>query len=249
MRRTAALYSVLLGLSTICVSACGHQAAMPAPPAKAFVNPIGGFDGFGASALTSSSPTRIEHLVTWEPVGLPNYRAANGDYSIVAPYLDWAITRQGRAPAQLTDQLNTAGIVSVYYTDPNRQKTTGPEYTNDETTFAHDCSNDRVLITKLPYLFYLMNPASTDLYQLWINEVNNVRNTWGGNPEYIFEDTADHINYVSALPCNFTQAAWDEATNAMDTTFTSTIHLPLIYNGGDVHLLNHVVGITPAVAI
>jgi hypothetical protein len=237
MRRTAALYSVLLGLSTICVSACGHQAAMPAPPARDIVNPIG------------SSPTRIEHLVTWEPVGYPNYRAPLGDYSVVAPYLDWGITPQGKAPALLTNQLNTAGIISVYYTNPNRQKTTGPEYTSDESTFAHDCFQNRILITKVPYLFYLMNPASPDLYQLWINEVNNVRNTWGGNPRYIFEDTADHINFVTALPCSFTQSAWDQATNTMDTTFTSATTLPIIYNGGDVHLLNHVVGITPSIAI
>jgi hypothetical protein len=199
--------------------------------------------------MTSNAPGRTEHLTTWVEVGGMFYNPPHDDWAKVAPFIDWAITIQGPKAAEMTTDLNSAGIHSVYYTDPNRQRTDGPEYTNDESTFAHDCSGNRILITKLPYLFYLMNPSSPDLYQLWINEINRVRDQWGGDPQYVFEDTADHINYVSAMPCDFWQPTWDASTNAMDVTFENSIKLPIIYNAGDIHLLDNVVGVSPAVDI
>jgi hypothetical protein len=159
------------------------------------------------------------------------------------------MTGQGPGNAQLIDELNSAGIKSVYYTDPNRQKVGGPEYSNDESTFAHDCAGNRILITKVPFAFYLMNPASTDLYTLWNEEASRAIQTWHGNPSYFFEDTADHFNYVSSMPCNFSQPAWDAATNAMDTAFETGVRVPIIYSAGGVHLLDGKVGVSPAVAI
>lgn len=199
--------------------------------------------------MTSRSPQRVEHVVTWVEVGGQFYNPKNVNWNKVAPYADWAITIQGPDAAKMTVALNAAGINSVYYTDPNRQEPGGPEYTQDEATFAHDCSGNRILITKLNYLFYLMQPGEPDLTQLWISEIQNVRNNWHGDPEYIFEDTADHINYVSSMPCHFWQPAWDADTNAMDKVFERNIRRPIIYNAGNMHLLNNAVGISPAVNI
>src|SRR5450755_204063 len=252
MRRLVAFALAIGWFCALALVACAHRAAIPMPvEAGQGAASLGGGGGlsFGARQMTSESQVRIEHLTTWEPVGGPNYIAPGGDYSTIAPFLDWGITIQGPAAALLTNQLNSAGIISVYYTDPNRQKINGPEYTTDETTFAHDCSNSRILITKVAYKFYLMDPSSPKLAQLWIAEVNNMRKKWGGSPRYIFEDTADHINYVTALPCNFQQSAWDAATNTMDSTLTASVNLPIVYNAGDVHLLNNNVGVSPALGI
>ena len=226
------------------------QSSIGAPTPATLTEPAsGGSDSFGPQRMTSGSPQRVEHLTTWTETGGTFYNPPNDDWSIASQYIDWGITIQGPKAAKLTKTLNDAGIISVYYTDPNRQKTKGPEYTNDESTFAHDCNGDRIVITKLPYTFYLMNPASPDLYQLWINELQNVRHNWGGDPDYVFEDTADHINFVSSMPCAFWQPAWDASTNAMDVTFENATHEPIIYNAGDIHGLNDKIEVSPAVEI
>jgi hypothetical protein len=160
----------------------------------------------GGGILQRQSGGRTEHITSWTMVGGPDYNAPNGDYSVIAPYVDYAMTGQGPANSLLIDELNSAGVKSVYYTDPNRQKVNGPEYTTDETTFAHDCSNNRILITKVNFLFYLMDPSSTNLSKLWDDEGNRVIQQWHGSPSYFFDDTADHFNYVSSMPCNFTQS-------------------------------------------
>jgi hypothetical protein len=246
--RAVCIRASVASIVAACVAACGHSSVIPGSQAQLSAPQREMADARDGVPVAGST-ARTEHLTTWTMVGGTDYNAPNGDYSAIAPYVDWAMTGQGPGNAQLIDELDAAGIVSVYYTDPNRQKIDGPEYSQDETTFSHDCSSNRILITKVPFTFYLMDPSSADLHQLWNEEGNRVIQTWHGSPSYFFEDTADHFNYVTAMPCGFSQQAWSDATNAMDTAFENAVHVPIIYSAGGIHLLGGQVGVSPAVAI
>jgi hypothetical protein len=125
--------------------------------------------------------------------------------------------------------VQSAGMQTMYYTQPNRQAPGGPEYTNDETTFAHDCNGDRITATNYPS-HYLMEPSSTHLGQLWADEVNNVINNWHASYNVMYEDLSDTIIYTSASPCNWSQSEWTTASNNLDSFETAT-GTGLVYNG------------------
>jgi hypothetical protein len=148
-----------------------------------------------------------------------------GTYSVspsdVSQWVDYVMT----TPA-LSSAAQAAGEKSVLYSDPNRQPPGGPMWTNDETTFAHDCNGSRITIAGANTL--LMDVHSTHLWALWPAFVA-LTQTWGGQWNYIFEDSANEINTnrLSALPCNFDQTDWTAQTNQMDSVLGS----PIIYNG------------------
>jgi hypothetical protein len=118
------------------------------------------------------------------------------------------------------------GIKGALYTDPNRVAPGNLMWTNDESTFAHDCYGNRITVQGSPDR--LMDPHSTHLRSLWQLLVNTEIG-WGAVFDYVFEDSADEIQTqkLSALPCHFDQNSWTNATNQMD----SQLSLPIVYNG------------------
>ena len=160
------------------------------------------------------------HVLTWDTLD-------GGPASILitpqqaAPWLDWVVSDPSHsAPAK------GAGLKVALYTDPNRVAPGDPMYTNDEATFAHDCSNNRITVQGSPDL--LMDVHSSHLWSLWPQEVQLFQ-SWGAVYDFIFEDSADEIQTqkLSSQPCNFNQEDWTNQTNDMD----SNLGMPIIYNG------------------
>jgi hypothetical protein len=180
----------------------------------------------------------MTHVMTELDFSLPN-GPNTFTWQQMAPYLTWAIV-------QPDDSINAhaAGIHTMMYTDPFRVNVNSPEYSNDETEYAHDCSGSRITFTDKPITTYLTDPTSTTLAQLWAQQVQTEEQSWGGVYDMILEDNSDVVDNVSAMPCNFNQAAWSAATNALNTGLGS----PIIFNG----LGNLVDGpdqISPSIAI
>ena len=155
-----------------------------------------------------------------------------------APHLTWAALQPADANA-----FAAAGIKTMLYTDPNHTAPGDPLYTNDETTFAHDCSNNRITIPGKPATTYLMDPSSPDLQSLWRAYVANVF-SWGDHFDAVFEDNAGIAHPVSALPCNFDQTVWTAASNAMNQAVGASI----IYNGLG-NLANGIQNVSPAIGL
>jgi len=159
------------------------------------------------------------HVMTMD-----SYQYSTGklpDLAVAARYLTWAILQ----PKE-TNSFARVGIKTMLYTDPNRTAVGDPMYTSYETTFAHDCSNNRITIPGKTATTYLMDPTSPDLQVLWHQYVANVL-TWGDHFDAILEDNADVVHPVSALPCNFDQSVWTAATNTMNQALGYSV----IYNG------------------
>ena len=140
--------------------------------------------------------------------------------SQAAPVLTWA-----EVSIQDANNVSGAGIKTLEYIDPFRQASTDPLYTSDETTFAHDCSGNRIPISLGSVLQYLMNPGSADL--------ENLINNWqggelgNGHIDAFFYDDIDTLWGVSPLPCDPPQASWD----SLVSSFIQTSQHPLVFNG------------------
>jgi hypothetical protein len=162
----------------------------------------------------------MKHVMTWDSDDLgPDTMHVTPAQA--APYVQILLTVPQTGAA-----VEAAGIISALYTDPNRVAPGGPMYTSDESTFAHDCSNNRITVQDSPD--YLMDVHSTHLWSLWPEEVQTFQG-WGAMFNYIFEDSADEIQTekLSAQPCNFNQDDWTNQTNSMD----NQLGYPIIYNG------------------
>jgi hypothetical protein len=161
--------------------------------------------------------------------GIPNHvltldaymHAGMVDPVIAAPYLDYAEVQHADANA-----FDAAGIKTILYTDPNRSYVGSPMYNSDETTFAHDCNGNRILVGHRKITTYQMNVESPNLEPIWAEWVANVVGA-GYNYTYIFEDGANNVHNDSAKPCGYTEPAWTAASNANDIALGQTI----IYNG------------------
>jgi hypothetical protein len=138
-----------------------------------------------------------------------------------APWLNYVMT----SPA-LSASAKAVGMTTALYSDPNRQYPGDVMWTDDETTFAHDCNGSRISISGSNT--WLMDPHSAHLWVLWPTFVQ-LTQQWGGQFDYVFEDSADEINTnrFSALPCNFDQTDWTNATNQMQTA----LGYKILYNG------------------
>ena len=138
-----------------------------------------------------------------------------------APYLDWAEVQGADANAFFA-----AGIKTMLYTDPNRTYPGQPMYTNDESTFAHDCSGNRIIVLGKPGPTFQMDPRSPALLQVWSAWVS-----WalqgGIHYDAIFDDSADSVHNTSALPCGFDQITWSASSNLMNESLGKNV----IYNG------------------
>ena len=185
---------------------------------------VGG--GQGGALLSRSAPTAVSanrqaplvHVLTWDNLGADGITLH--PWSLASPWLTYASTDFVDSAA-----IAAANIIPAVYTNPNRQGPGDPMYTNDESTFAHDCAGNRIKSLGIGQGKFLMDPHSTDLGTLWHDYVKGeVAN--GAVFTYIFEDKADTINNTSATPCNFDQQDWTNATNTLDTQLGFTI----IYN-------------------
>lgn len=178
------------------------------------------------ATATHAAPTRFaKHFDDVVPNHVLTYAIVFHKYNIspsqATPFLNWAEVQGADANA-----FSQAGMKTVLYTDPNRAAPGDPIYSNDETTFAHDCSGNRITVNGRPGPTYQMDPNSPDLTQLWITWV-----TWalqgGVHYDAVFDDSADTVHNDSAQPCAFDQFTWSAASNVMDVNLEQNV----IYNG------------------
>jgi hypothetical protein len=209
MKHFVVLACAIAGAVLISITGCSGSSSIAPHP--------GGFD-------KPQSKMHSYDVVPTHVMTMDSYQYSTGklpDRKVAARYLTWAI-----AQPKDTNSFAAVGIKTLLYTDPNRTAVGDPMYTNDETTFAHDCSNNRITITGKSATTYLMDPTSPDLQALWRTYVADVL-TWGDHYDAILEDNADVVHPVSALPCNFDQTAWTAGTNTMNQALGASV----IYNG------------------
>jgi hypothetical protein len=137
-----------------------------------------------------------------------------------AAWLTWAETG-----VKESLELRPLGVKTIVYTDPNRSISgRQPEYTQDESTFAHDCSGSRIQSSSRPGQ-YLMNPHSAALAAVWKRHAD--RYGTAGHFDAVFADDANDLRYITAQPCNFNAQDWLAATNTMQRS----LGWPVVYNG------------------
>ncbi|HEY5093879.1 MAG TPA: hypothetical protein VII69_02050, partial [Candidatus Eremiobacteraceae bacterium] len=164
-------------------------------------------------------PIAQTHVLTMQDasgIDSPTY-----SWGQMAQYVSWSVVGPADdAPAQ------AAGIKTILYTDPNRVYEGMPEYSNDETEYAHDCSNNRITINDTKQTTYLTEPTSSTLLGLWQQHVAFYNQI--GNAQYnmVFEDTP-LVHNVSAQPCGYLQPSWLANQNTMGTA----LNYPIIFNG------------------
>lgn len=137
-----------------------------------------------------------------------------------APVLTWA-----EVSIQDASNISAAGIKTLDYIDPFRQASTDPLYTSDETTFAHDCSSNRIPISIGSTSQYLMSPGSGDLENLINNwQAGELRT---GHIDAFFYDDIDTLYGVSPLPCDPPASSWD----SLISSFIQASAHPVVFNG------------------
>jgi len=209
MRISALCASLFVVLGTL-TSGCSHVT----PVAPTFAQQ-------GDSQLNVRRRAVPIHVLTWLILDAPG--GPSIDPSKVVQWVDYTMTKQPTSKIA-----HSLGMKTILYTDPNRTGSGDLMHTNDESTYAHDCSNNRIQV--IGKNKQLMNVYSSHLWQLWPKAVQQMI-SWdgGGVYDYIFEDTADSVVGVklSAMPCNFKQTRWTNETNDLD----SNLGYPIIYNG------------------
>jgi len=160
------------------------------------------------------------HVQTWQNLATGDGNNLSG-WNEATPWLDFVDTNALDSIA-----MHQAGLTVAFYTVPNREGPGDPMYTNDESTFAHDCNGNRIASLGVGQGRYLMDPHSTDLGGLWQTYVQKMISN-GAWIDYVFEDKADTINKTSANPCNFNQNDWSNASNQLDSYIGSP---SIIYN-------------------
>lgn len=182
---------------------------------------------FAAGFTPSNVPL---HVPTWDD----NVTGMAYTAQQIAPYTDFMESTQGSKQLVFTESAHAAGIKTVVYTDPNRQRADCPAYqfcpenSSDESLYAHDCNNNRPTFTKpLPHSpMWLMDVNNPLLVELWKSDIAYLQGR-GGVFDYIFDDTADSVASFATPPCNFNQAEWDAASNIMNRALGEHI----IFNG------------------
>jgi len=169
--------------------------------------------------MNTPDPIAQTHVITLQDdTGLQN---PSFSWDQIAPYVNYSVV----APAN-NAAAQAVGIKTIIYTDPNRVYSTMPEYSNDETTFAHDCSNNRITIKGTRNVTYLMQPTSTVLEGLWQQHIADYNRGGHANFDVAFDDTP-LVRRTSAMPCGFDRAAWIVNQNFMITA----LNYPIIFNG------------------
>lgn len=196
----------------------------------------------GASATPTPSPIAQKHILTADYLGYP-YGTTSVTPAAAEPYLTWAQTGWQDASA-----ISAAGIKTQNYVDPNRTSAgTGDQmYTSDETTFAHDCSGNRVTQLYGGTTLYQMNIGASSMQSLFASFVTRLAGL--GHFDALFEDDAgalsDDAVYApfSAMPCGYTDSEWLSYGQAIDQASS----IPVIFNGLNVL---HNDGVSQAIAL
>ena len=195
------------------------QSGAPSPSPSPTVKPSSSPDP-PPSPSPSPSPIRIPttHVMNMTFLGYNGFT----NWGAAAPWLSWA-----EIPAQIAGQVSSTGIKTMFYTDPNRQSPGDPMYTGDESTFAHDCSGNRIFTNT--YHQYVMDPHSEDLAVLW-QQLMTLRETYG-TINAVLEDNAGGLSSyagdIPTMPCNYSESDWVAADQEME----QDLGLPVIYNG------------------
>jgi len=156
----------------------------------------------------------MQHVLTYAYLDVGG--APGAPFGPYAPYVNWVMSKPSDGNA-----ISAAGIKVMVYTNPNREHTTDPLYSNDESTFAHTCAGARIVSSDGNYL---MNPASTNLWSLWKNLINSYQAQ--GHIDAFESDDADDLYGIPALPCGFNGANWLTATISED----ASVSAPVVYN-------------------
>lgn len=224
MRILSALAILFAGFA-VAAAGCAHGGAIAPVAGGANTAPHGLAPMstlFQLNGTRGHPSTTMNHILTWLIIGAPGgTQKVSPDQ--VSQWVDYTMTKQ--ADSVIAHAL---GMKTIFYTDPNRVGKGDLMYTNDESTFAHDCSNKRIsVLTKSKFL---MDVHSHHLWSLW-PWAATIMMGWGGGGVYdfVFEDTADSVSELklSGMPCNFDQTDWTNNTNKLDSKLGYTI----IYNG------------------
>ncbi len=211
----------------VAVALCGCSASMLSSGSSAVRS-----TSARQSVLHSASQSiPMTHLLDFEVIGQAGHRTTLS-WSEISPYL----TADEPDNASESNAAAAAGEQVGWYTDVAIQHADGPLYTRDETTFAHDCSNDRVTSIYEGEVVYLMDPHSPHLLQLWVDQVRNVIQQDSYHIDYVDADSADDLRKFSSRPCNnsthtgFDEGDWTHATAKMYGAFEQQSGLPILAN-------------------
>jgi len=235
MNRAIPLLIGLALMSAAAVAGCGGGSS------SAVSGPLSHPNGVPSPAATTSlmpSPTPTQSLLGTIPSHVLTadyfYSFYGRSAASYAPWVTWA-----EASVNTATTLASVGIKTMMYANPNRERPGDPLYTNDESTFAHDCNGVRVSSAGgVPP--YLMDPTSPNLEVLYSNLISTTLAQ--AHFDAIFEDNADDVYGLSGLPCNYSAASWLAASQ----TQIQNLAQPVIYNALGVVSGNTV---SPAIAL
>lgn len=155
---------------------------------------------------------------------------ANGTTSVAwstaAQYLTWAQTDVAHANA-----IAAAGIKTQFYADPNRTQTGDVLLTSDQTTYAHDCNNNRVTdVFNNRVTQNVMDPTSATMQTLYSTKIGAQLATT--HFDAIYQDDNGALSdiatpFTPGLPCNYTDSAWLNG----QATLSNSAPRPVIFNG------------------
>lgn len=198
----------------------------------------------GSAAGAEAVPKHMITYMDWgrsdRDWGLPGV-----DPHQVAPWATWVMAKPRDASA-----VASAGMKTMFYSNPNRVAPKDAMYKDDDSMFAHDCSNQRIRILKQGSQKALTDPASPTLLAQW--KAFNQQNMSAGHFDAVYDDTASSTNSLSAMPCHFDSAGWEQS----HARLLSQLGIPVIFNGlGDGDLVRNgrgreaTYGLSPAIAL
>ncbi|HEY1975357.1 MAG TPA: putative glycoside hydrolase [Candidatus Baltobacteraceae bacterium] len=172
------------------------------------------------AATPTPAPIAQKHVLTGDYLGAP-YGTTAVAWSAAAPYLNWAQVNSQNATA-----ISAAGIKTQAYSDPNTTSNAGDNlFTSDESTFAHDCSGNRISYPYDNVTMYQMNVGSASMQTLFANSVAHTQAL--GHFDAVFEDNAGPLVGQNVLPCNYSDAQWLQYGLALNQVSPA----PVIFNG------------------
>jgi len=225
------------------VGGCAHSSTVPeGHPSNSFAAKV-------HNDLVNGKQT--DRLLTWMNYLPPPKSSWNINDVKLESYLDFAVVNQSVTAGPFSQTFAGWRTNVVEYTNPNRQAAPNqgdpdPEYTNDETTFAHaspDPVHPPCYVDQSDRLWkmvsvneFQMEPDSLTLATLWAQELKNFtaatpppgwKWAFGGTRNYVFEDIADNVedlvtgsNNTPAKPCNF--IGYSDWTNRSIQLITNT---------------------------
>ena len=182
--------------------------------------------GCWLSPAAARVPTHIQTFLFWGVNGTPKDEPAVSVRE-AAKWVTW-----GMSSPRDSNALAAAGIKMVFYSNPNRVfRKSRFLYTEDESEFAHDCANQRIIVRGRANQF-LTDPSSKALAAAWHAQAQDAMTH--GQFAAIFDDTAASTGQISTLPCGFDQRRWIAAHVAL----IDGLGYPVLFNGlGDGQLV------------